>query len=393
VITTTAPTISSTGISAPSYADVLAYLQSQYQAIYGADIYLDPDSQDGQFLGIVASAIDDANAVAIQIYQSYSPASAQGAALSSNVKINGIARAVSSFSTVDLLITGQAGVTITNGIVQDTSSGAQWVLPSTIVIPPAGQITVTATCTQPGAISAPAGSATVIKTPTLGWQTVTNAADATPGEPVEPDADLRYRQTVSTAIPSLTVLDGIVGAVASITGVDRLRAYENDTNATDANGIPSHSISLVVDGGDANSIANAIAIKKTPGAGTYGTTAVTVTDIYGRPITINFYRPTSQAITVAISLKALAGYSTSVGQAVQQAVSDYINGVDIGGGSSGTVEWADAITAANSVPNSNTFKLTALALTGPGGAGVPDVPLAFNQVSTCTPAAVTLTVT
>jgi len=391
LITTTAPTISSTGISAPSYADVLAFLQGQYQAIYGADVYLDPDSQDGQFLGIVASAINDANAVAIQIYQSMSPATSQGAALSNNVKLNGIERAASSFSSVDVLITGQAGVTISNGIVQDSNSN-QWALPASVVIPPAGQITVTATCSVIGAVDAAAGSVTVIKTPTLGWQSVTNPSDATPGEPVEDDADLRYRQTVSTALPSLTVLDGIVGAVASITGVDRLRAYENDTNATDANGIPSHSISLVIDGGDATAIANAIATKKTPGAGTYGTTSVTVTDIYGRPITINFYRPTSQAITVAISLKALAGYSTTVGQAVQQAVSDYINGVDIGGGQSGTVEWADAITAANSVPNSNTFKLTALTLTGPGGAGVPDVPLAFNQVSTCTPAAVVLTV-
>lgn len=391
MITTTAPTISSTGISAPSFSDVLAFLQSQFQSIYGADVYLDPDSQDGQFLAIVASSINDANAVAIQIYQSMSPATSQGAALSNNVMLNGIKRASPSFSTVDVLLTGQAGTTINNGIVQDSNSN-QWALPSLVVIPPSGQITVTATCTAVGAISATAGSVTVIKTPTLGWQSVTNAADAAPGEPVESDADLRFRQTVSTAIPSLTVLDGIVGAVSSVTGVDRLRAYENDTDTTDANGIPSHSISLVVDGGDATAIANAIATKKTPGAGTFGTTSVTVTDIYGRPIAIKFFRPASQAITVAISLKALSGYSTSVGQAVQQAVSDYVNGVDIGGGASGTVEWADAITAANSVPNSNTFKLTALTLTGPSGAGVPDVPLAFNQVSTCTPSAVALTV-
>lgn len=392
MITTTAPTISATGISAPSYADVLAFLQVKFQSIYGADVYLDPDSQDGQFLGIVASAINDANAVAIQIYQSMSPSTGQGAALSNNVKLNGIKRAVATFSTVDLLITGQAGTTITNGIAQD-ANGNQWNLPASVVIPPAGQVTVTATAATVGAIASPAGSVTVIKTPTLGWQSVTNLADSVPGEPVETDANLRYRQTVSTALPSLTVLDGIVGAVASVTGVARLRAYENDTATTDSNGIPSHSISLVVDGGDSTAIANAIATKKTPGAGTYGTTSVTVTDIYGRPIAIKFYRPTGQAITVAIALKALAGYSSTIGQAVQQAVSDYINSVDIGGGASGYVEWADAITAANSVPNSNTFKLTSLTLTGPGGAGTPDVPLAFNQVSTCTPASVTLTVT
>ncbi|MNY73326.1 hypothetical protein D3C86_2120980 [compost metagenome] len=56
------------------------------------------------------------------------------------------------------------------------------------------------------------------------------------------------------------------------------------------------------------------------------------------------------------------------------------------------MEWADSITAANSVGGGTAFKLTALALTGPGGAGVPDVALAFNQVAACAPAAVTLTV-
>ncbi|PXV60876.1 Uncharacterized phage protein gp47/JayE [Dyella jiangningensis] len=391
MITTTAPTLSATGISAPAYSDVLAFLQAQYQGIYGADVYLEPDSQDGQFLAIVAQAISDANATAIQIYQSMSPATAQGAALSQNVKLNGIARALFSYSTVDLLLIGQAGSTINNGIAQDTNSN-QWILPAVVVIPPSGQITVTATCSVAGAITAPAGTVTIIKTPTLGWQSVSNPYDAVPGAPVESDADLRYRQTVSTALPSLTVMDGIVGAVSSILGVARVRAYENDTASTDSNGIPSHSMSLVVDGGDATAIANAIATKKTPGAGTYGTTPVVVTDIYGRPITINFFRATDQAITVSITMKALAGYSSTVGQAVQQAVSAYVNATAIGGGTAGTVEWDGAIAAAKAVPNSNTFRITSLTLTGPGGAGAPDVPLAFNQAATCTPSAVTLTV-
>ncbi|MNO96950.1 hypothetical protein D3C76_886410 [compost metagenome] len=111
------------------------------------------------------------------------------------------------------------------------------------------------------------------------------------------------------------------------------------------------------------------------------------------PITINFFRPTYRAVTAAVSIKALAGYTTAIGAALQKAVADYVNQVAIGGGASGTVEWADALTAANSIPGSTTFKLTALTLSGPAGAGTPDVPLAFNQAATCTPASVVLTVT
>lgn len=392
MITTTAPTVDATGITAPSYADVLAYLKSQYQTIYGSDVYLESDSQDGQFLAIIASAINDANAVAISVYNAFSPASAQGANLSSVVKINGIARAVASLSTVDLTIVGQVGITITNGVVQDTNN-VKWDLPASVTIPPAGTIVVTATCETPGAIAAVAGSVNQISTPTRGWQTVTNVSAAAPGNPVELDPALRQRQTVSTAIPSLTVLDGINGAVANVPGVTRLTPYENDTGITDANGIPAHTISLVVEGGDATAIATAIATKKTPGGGTYGTTTVTVTDVYGIPHAINFFRPTQQTVTVAIAMKALTGYTTATGILVQNAVAAYINSVALGGGPAKAVEWDSCLTAAKTVPGGNTFKITSLVLTGPGGVGTPDVPLAFNQSAVATAAGVTLTVT
>lgn len=315
----TAPIIDASGISAPSYADVLAYLQQQYRSIYGADVYLGNDSQDGQFLGVLALAISDANAATIAAYNSFSPLTGQGNGLSSNVKINGIARAVATNSQVDLKVVGQAGTVITQGIARDVA-GYTWALPTTVTIPPAGEVTVTATCTEMGDITAGVGQVNVIATPTRGWQSVTNLSAADPGAPVETDSALRQRQQISVALPSRTVLEGTSGAVANIAGVTRLATYENDTNATDSNGIPAHSISLVVEGGDAAAIAQAIADKKTPGTGTYGATSQTVTDVYGRPLTIRFYRPTYQALTVAVTLKALAGYSTTTGAAVQQAV-------------------------------------------------------------------------
>lgn len=389
-ITTTAPTIDATGIHAPTYADVLDFLQTQYRAIYGADTYLEPDSKDGQFLAVIASAINDANSVAIATYNSFSPATAQGAALSSNVKINGIARQAASYSTDDVLLVGVAGTTITNGLVQD-SNQISWALPATVTIPPSGEITVTATCTKIGAIEALAGTITKIMTPTLGWQTVTNPSDAAPGAPVELDPALRARQATSTAIPSLTVFEGTVGAVANVPGVTRYRGYENDTEVTDTNGLPPHTIALVVEGGDANAIAQAIAAKKGPGGGTDGTTAITVTDVYGRPIVIQFYRTTDQAVTAVVTFKALTGYTTAIGQSAQQAISDYVNSVAIGGGLAGAVEWDECVAAAKSVSGANTFKIVSLSLSGPAGAGSPDVPLTFNQAATCTPASITMT--
>ena len=368
-----------------------AVLQDQYRNIYGADTYLEADSQDGQLLAVFAMAIHDANTAAVQVYNAFSPATASGAALSSNVKINGLARGVATRSSVDLRIVGQGGTTISGGVALD-GDRVQWELPASVTIPPAGEITVTALCRKVGAVAAAPGSITRIGTPTLGWQSVTNPAAATPGAPVESDAALRVRQAVSVALPSRTVLEGTVGAVASVPGVLRHVAYENDTAVADANGLPPHSIALVVDGGDAGLIASAIAAKKTPGTGTHGSTSVVVTDIYGIAHPIRFFRPIRVPVSAEIQMRALAGYTTATGQAVQRAVADYINGVAIGGGASASVEWADAISAANGVPGSGTFKITGLALRRSSGNGAPDVALAFNEAASTTPDAVKITV-
>jgi hypothetical protein len=77
---TLAATVTDAGISAPPYADILLSLQASYRSIFGSDIYIDADSQDGQWLAIIAAAVNDCNAATIAAYNSRSPATAQGAA-------------------------------------------------------------------------------------------------------------------------------------------------------------------------------------------------------------------------------------------------------------------------------------------------------------------------
>lgn len=387
----TAPVISETGITAPSFAEILAYLQGKYRAIFGDDVYLGSDSQDGQFLGIVAAAINDSNAAAVACYNAFSPATAQGNGLSSVVKINGIARSVATHSTVTVRLVGVAGTTITNGIVADTNEN-QWLLPASVVIPSSGEITVTATAKDAGAISAPVGTVTSIKTPTYGWQSVSNTSAAAQGAAVETDAALRVRQGRSVALPSLTVLEGMVGAVEDIAGVTKCKAYENDTNSTDGNGIPAHSVALVVQGGDSAAIAAAIMAKKSPGAYTHGSTAVVVTDDVGVPHTIRYSQPSLSDIHVSISISALAGYTSSIGVQIKQAIADYINSLEIG---------EDVLLPRLYVPaqlsggqGADTFKVLSIQIAaGIGSLGSADIAIAFDAIATCSTSNITLTVT
>lgn len=397
--TATAAYVDATGIHAPSYADIKAFLDSQFQAIYGSDIVITDDSQDGQLIGVMALAIADANNACIAVYNSFSPSTAQGVGLSSMVKINGMARHVPSNSTAALDLIGSAGTVINNGIVQDTP-GNNWALPASVTIPPSGVVTVTATCQTPGAVTAPPGDIARIYTVTLGWQSASNANAAAPGAPIENDAQLRIRQTQSTAIPARSVLEGIIGAVASLPGVTAVRGYENDTNATDANTLPPHSISMVVQGGDAVQICQAILSKKTPGCYTYGSTRESVNDVYGLPHDIGFFVPTVVPIGVKITLHPLPGYSTIVGAAISQAVADYINGLLSGDDVIYSKLWLPAnLCDATGAPvgATGTYDITAMTIATPptaaaGSYRTANIPVSIFQEATCQPSDVVITV-
>lgn len=398
-------TITAAGISAPSFADILASLQASYQAIFGQDVYLDPDSQDGQWLAVIANAINDVNQQAIALYNSFSPTFAVGAGLSSLVKINAIRRNVPSPSTVVLAVTGQPGTEIVDGIVGDNQNlNTQWALPPVVVIPGGGSINVTATCTQLGAFSAAAGTLINIVTPTAGWQSVTNAAPASPGLPFETDAALRARQTLSTSFPALTPIGAIVAAIAAVPGVSRSIVYENDTAGTDGNGVPSHSISAVVQGGDVTAVATAIEEKKSPGTGTFGTTSVVVNDPQGVPITINFFELALTRIYLNVTLTRRAGFVGTTAALVQEALSQFVSTLAIGG----TIYYTRLFTPANLEGSAAqlatglsqaqlealgaTYDITALTVgTAPAPAGVVDVPIAFNAAASLAVADITVT--
>lgn len=388
---TLGPTVTAMGIVAPSYADIYRSLQESFKTIYGQDSYIDPDSQDGQLLAVFAAAQHDANQAAIAAYNSFSPAKAQGEALSSNVKINGIARKVPTRSTVVVNVVGVVGSVITNGVVQDTL-GQRWDLPPSVTIPLAGQILVLATAQQEGALTATAGSVTQINTPTLGWQSVTNPGSATPGAPVETDAELRIRQALAVTAPAVSVLESIRSALLNLDGVTRCKVYENDTNSTDSNGLTAHSIAAVVEGGVPAEIAETLRVKKTPGATTVGTTSVPVTDPLGNTSNINYYQVTPRPIEIEIEIDPGLGFLTSMLDEIRQAVADYINTqLDIGQ----KVDHGRLFLPAQlyGQGNSSKFEVNTIELAIVGGTPAPaDVAIAFNQVATSSVADITITV-
>ncbi|EBC1275802.1 hypothetical protein G6T08_000929 [Salmonella enterica] len=385
-------TVTAEGISAPDYQTILDTLTSYFQQIYGIDAYLEPDSKDGQAVALVALAIHDANNTAISVYNCFSPATGYGAALTSNVKINGIARKGATNSTVDLLLTGTAGTAITNGTVKDTNN-VIWRLPASVVIGVDGTVTATAICSKSGAVAAPAGAITTINTPTRGWTSVTNPAAAAVGAPAETDAELRIRQGQSVAIPSITPFEGVDGAIANIAGVTRHKLYENDTGKTDGNGLPPHSISAIVDGGDVAEIAQTIRGNKGQGVRTWGKTSVTVPDKYGNPHIISFSRPTDVPVYGKITLTVFAGYTSQIGVQIQQAVADYINRLMIGDQVLLSRIYSPANLGVVSGGNARYYDIQELLIgKSPEAVAAANINIAYDESASCKPENIIITV-
>jgi hypothetical protein len=139
-------------------------------------------------------------------------------------------------------------------------------LPSVVVIDNTGSVTVNATCEDLGAISATPHSINKIITPTRGWLTVDNPNAAVLGNPIENDATLRRRRSISVSIPSLGLLDGAMGAIASLENVTHYKQYENETSEVNDLGMSPHSMAFVIAGGDEQEIAEVIKRKKRWGA-------------------------------------------------------------------------------------------------------------------------------
>lgn len=373
--------IDDAGFHLADFEDFLAFNQDAFRQIYGQDVNLDADTQDGQWVTHIAQTQYDIASLCAATFNRFSPSTAEGDALRRQIKINGIKANPATHSTVDVVIVGDEGTVITNGKVRDGADNL-WSLPETVTIPASGQITVTATADDDGPIEASAGAVSRIATPTDGWISVSNPSVAVPGKEAQSDAELRILQTNSTAQPSQSILQGIQGELLSLDGVTRLRMYENDTSETDDNGIPSHSICAVVEGGDSNEIAEVLRRRKTAGTGTFGTTSIVLTDSAMMPITIKFFRPTVVPVKVKVTIDPLVGYASTYADELKQQVCDYINSLGIGS----TLYLSKLYVPANleNNPNDSTYDIVSIETAeGEGEFSAQNIATEFNEVLQC----------
>lgn len=314
-------TIGVNGITINSLSTIISNIAAGLQGIYGNDINIDQNSADGQCIGIAAQAARDILEFIVSVNNGFDPDQATGATLDQRVAINYISRKGGTYTVQPIDITVNATVTLqglddnfnnpngTGYTIQD-DSGNEFIL-STSQTFTAGTTTVDFRAQQIGAVNVPVNTITTPVTIILGVTGVNNSSAAlSVGQNQETDAQLRTRRQQSVALASSGYLNGLLGTVLNLTGVTEAVLYENDTGATDANGIPDHGVWLVVAGGATPDIANAIYAKKSYGCNLKGSITFPITTASGLTFTAKFDNPAPENLYIEFTIKrTVAGFS------------------------------------------------------------------------------------
>lgn len=160
-----------------------------------------------------------------------------------------------------------------------------------------------------GKLIFPNGTITVMITNISGFNAVENLIEPTYGRLQETDVELRHSYLAKSAIRSTRMIDSICSQlINNVPNVESATGYENDTDDTDKEGRPPHSVEIIVDGGDETSIASIILDKKAAGIQTFGSITVNVATEYGDSIPVSFNRPEYIYVWMKVTLDADKSY-------------------------------------------------------------------------------------
>lgn len=307
--------INANGLTVMTRAELVAQFTAAFQAIYGADINLDSDTPDGQMLNIFVQAVLDQQDLLVQIYNQFDPDNAIGTVLDQRVAINGIQRQAGTYTKTNVTIVASQALNL-YGLDQSANpvytvadnAGNKWLLEETQTIASPGSYVYSFRAEKPGAVLTIPNTITVPVSVVLGVTSINNPTTYTTlGINEESDAALKIRRQKSVSLSSQGYLAGLLAALLNINGVTSAFVYENNTGATDADGIPSHSIWVIVQGGTDAEIAQAIYNKRNAGVGMKGAESVLLTQVDGTQFEINWDYVTPEDLFIKFTATSLNG--------------------------------------------------------------------------------------
>jgi len=188
-----------------------------------------------------------------------------------------------------------------------------------------------ARATENGPLVANSGTIVEIVTPVGGWTGANNILDATIGKNQMQDAELRVLRELELAQPGTGTPDAIRAALLGITeengfasSVTSATVFVNNTDLTNGDGMPPHSVEAMVLGGEDQDIYDMLLANVAGGIPTTGTEDGVSTDSQGTEYEMHFTRPSEINIYVDVVLvKEAATYPEDGDDQVKAAIVAY----------------------------------------------------------------------
>lgn len=329
--------IDANGLQTKTQAELVAEFTTAFETIYGSDINLGSDTPDGQMMMIFIQSILDCLDLLTQIYNSMNPDNAVGVILDQRVSFNGIQRQAGTYTVTNITIVLSASVTLKGvdsydedeAFTVSDDAGNEFVLLSTFS-DSAGTVVKAFRSKVAGEVLTTPNTITTAVSIILGVTSVNNPTTYTTlGINEESDQELKLRRLRSVALASQGFLEGLVAALENITGIASVQVYENVTGSTDGDGIPSHSIWVIVSGTyDDVDVATAIYQKRNAGCGMKGDNTYVITQVDGSPFTIRWDDVESEDLFIKFTVASLDGVNDPDYEAIRtDLVESFVPGV------------------------------------------------------------------
>jgi hypothetical protein len=286
--------LDSTGLQTKTRQELIDYFTAAYKAIYGNDINLESSTPDGQMIAIFVQAILDNSDLLTQVYNGFDPDLAIGRVLDQRVALNGLQRQAGTHTITNVSITVDRALNLVglddyeldpslNLFVVKDNAGTEYSLIESVSFSVAGTAALAFQASDPGATLTVPNTITLPVTIVAGVTAINNPTTYTTlGINEETDAQLRIRRQRSVSISSQGYLAGLLAELLNIAGITDAFVYENVTGSTDGDGIPGHSIWVIVSQGGADvDIANSIYRKRNAGCGMKGSVTHIITQADG----------------------------------------------------------------------------------------------------------------
>jgi len=181
-----------------------------------------------------------------------------------------------------------------------------------------------------GPVAAPSGSLTVIETLVAGLDSFTNELDATVGTNSETDAELKLRRSQQLRTSAASTVEAIKSNLLDLDDVTSVIVLQNNTDVTDARGVPPHFIEVILLGGTDDDIKAALFDSVAAGIGYFGNVSTNLTDSQGFTQTVKYSRPSEVPIYLEVDLTVDANFPADGTDQAEAAFLAFGNELSIG---------------------------------------------------------------